>query len=209
MAWLNNMFGLGNVARDIGKAVKDTTEVFHVNESDAMREDAKNFQASLAQFQAEFANTPSTIFGQTIDGLNRLPRPMMAIGTISLFVFALIDPDRFTVRMEGLQSVPDPLWWLMGAIVSFYFGARELHYLRMRKSLPPKISPKISLNPSEEFPHEAMLSKGGQRAPVKFKQSLSSSAQAQSSDLKNTDWPIPRSSDNPAVQAWISGQNQA
>jgi hypothetical protein len=26
--------------------------------------------------------------------------------------------------------VPEPLWWLLGAIVSFYFGARELHYLR-------------------------------------------------------------------------------
>jgi hypothetical protein len=27
-------------------------------------------------------------------------------------------------RMEGLALVPEPLWWLMGAIVSFYFGAR-------------------------------------------------------------------------------------
>jgi hypothetical protein len=28
--------------------------------------------------------------------------------------------------------VPEPLWWLLGAIVSFYFGARELHYQRVR-----------------------------------------------------------------------------
>ena len=37
--------------------------------------------------------------------------------------------------MEGLALVPDPLWWLLGAIVSFYFGARELHYQRARQSL--------------------------------------------------------------------------
>jgi hypothetical protein len=26
--------------------------------------------------------------------------------------------------MTGIALVPDPLWWLLGAIVSFYFGAR-------------------------------------------------------------------------------------
>jgi Holin of 3TMs, for gene-transfer release len=28
--------------------------------------------------------------------------------------------------------VPEPLWWLLGAIVGFYFGAREAHYFRTR-----------------------------------------------------------------------------
>ncbi|MGB1236212.1 MAG: 3TM-type holin, partial [Planktomarina sp.] len=28
-------------------------------------------------------------------------------------------------RMHGLTHVPEPLWWLLGAIVSFYFGARH------------------------------------------------------------------------------------
>ena len=27
--------------------------------------------------------------------------------------------------MAGLALVPEPLWWLLGAIVSFYFGARH------------------------------------------------------------------------------------
>ena len=34
--------------------------------------------------------------------------------------------------MQGLALVPEPLWWLMGAVVSFYFGARELHHVRTR-----------------------------------------------------------------------------
>ena len=29
--------------------------------------------------------------------------------------------------------MPEPLWWLLGAIVSFYFGARELHYFRSQR----------------------------------------------------------------------------
>jgi hypothetical protein len=33
--------------------------------------------------------------------------------------------------MVGLAEVPEPLWWLLGAIVGFYFGARELHYRRV------------------------------------------------------------------------------
>jgi hypothetical protein len=45
------------------------------------------------------------------------------------------DPAGFSVRMQGLALVPEPLWWLLGAIVSFYFGARELHYQRARKTV--------------------------------------------------------------------------
>lgn len=32
--------------------------------------------------------------------------------------------------------MPEPLWWLLGAIVSFYFGARELHYRREAPAAP-------------------------------------------------------------------------
>jgi hypothetical protein len=37
----------------------------------------------------------------------------------------MADPAWFSERMRGVALVPDPLWWLMGAIVSFYFGARH------------------------------------------------------------------------------------
>jgi hypothetical protein len=35
--------------------------------------------------------------------------------------------------MEALGRVPEPLWWLMGAVVAFYFGARETHHFRARQ----------------------------------------------------------------------------
>jgi hypothetical protein len=65
-----------------------------------------------------------------MNGLNRLPRPLLVCGTLGLFAYSMISPRGFAERMESLALVPDPLWWLLGAIVSFYFGARELHYAR-------------------------------------------------------------------------------
>ena len=74
-------------------------------------------------------------FDQFVNGLNRLPRPTLALSTVWLFGNAMKDPIGFTHRMNGLDAIPDPLWWLLGAIVSFYFGARELHYSRRRGSI--------------------------------------------------------------------------
>jgi hypothetical protein len=50
---------------------------------------------------------------------------MLAFGTLGLFAAAMTDPIWFASRMQGLALVPDPLWWLLGAVVSFYFGARH------------------------------------------------------------------------------------
>jgi hypothetical protein len=40
-------------------------------------------------------------------------------------VSAMANPAWFAARMQGLAAVPEPLWWLLGVIVSFYFGARH------------------------------------------------------------------------------------
>ena len=49
----------------------------------------------------------------------------MAFGVLGLFIAAMVDPIWFADRMTGLSLVPEPLWWLLDAIVSFYFGARH------------------------------------------------------------------------------------
>lgn len=49
----------------------------------------------------------------------------MAFGVLGLFIAAMLDPIWFADRMAGLSLVPEPLWWLLGAIVSFYFCARH------------------------------------------------------------------------------------
>ncbi len=63
-------------------------------------------------------------YDRVIDGLNRLPRPVMAVGTLALIGAALVAPDWFAGRMEALAAMPEALWWIMGGVISLYFGAR-------------------------------------------------------------------------------------
>ena len=105
--------------------ITETAEVFRENSENAGVRSAAIQSEVLRQFAAEFVVGQKTWFDRLIDGMNRLPRPLMAFGTLSLFLAAMYDPAWFSARMQGLSLVPEPLWWLMGAIVSFYFGARH------------------------------------------------------------------------------------
>lgn len=105
--------------------VRDTVEVFRPNAEAQADRDHQRYGASLNQFAAEFYAPQRGWFDRLMDALNRVPRPAMALGTLGLFVAAMVDPDWFSARMIGLALVPEPLWWLLGAIVSFYFGARH------------------------------------------------------------------------------------
>lgn len=105
--------------------VRETAELFRENsEAGAQRSHSAQTQA-MTQFGAEFAQPTQGAFDRFMDGLNRLPRPALALGTLGLFVSAMVDPLWFAARMQGIALVPEPLWWLLGVIVSFYFGARH------------------------------------------------------------------------------------
>lgn len=105
--------------------VAETAEVFRVNAEASDQRAAGLQHAALDQLSAEFAHARVSLYDRFIDGLNRIPRPAMALGTLGLFLSAMIDPVWFAERMQGIALVPEPLWWLLGAIVSFYFGARH------------------------------------------------------------------------------------
>ena len=133
MGFVNALLGKPGLAQEIGGAIAETAEVFTPNATKAMVLGHEAYRAALSQHGIEFQNGGLTRFDRFVNGLNRLPRPALAIGTLGLFVFAMVAPQNFASRMEGLALVPDPLWWLLGAIVSFYFGARELHHVRRRQ----------------------------------------------------------------------------
>lgn len=122
MALIENV--LATVFGNGRNVLSETAEVFRVNAEAQADRDARARYAALAQFSAEFDRARQGGFDRFVDGLNRLPRPMMAFGVLGLFTAAMVDPDWFVARMRGVAFVPDPLWWLLGAIVSFYFGAR-------------------------------------------------------------------------------------
>jgi hypothetical protein len=105
--------------------LRETAEVFRPNAEAQSRREYQLHGAALNQFAQEFYAPQRSWFDQFMDGLNRVPRPALALGTLGLFVAAMIDPVWFAERMAGIALVPEPLWWLLGAIVSFYFGARH------------------------------------------------------------------------------------
>ena len=65
---------------------------------DAMRPNATRqlelghdaFSSVQAEHAAEFRNPRGGYFDSFVNGLNRLPRPMLALGTLSLFIYAML-----------------------------------------------------------------------------------------------------------------------
>ena len=109
--------------------IVETAEVFRPNAEASDQRTAEAQASALQQMAAEFGGGNGA-FNGLVNGLNRLPRPLITFGVLGLFISAMIDPIWFASRMEGLTLVPEPLWTLMGIIVGFYFGARELHKFR-------------------------------------------------------------------------------
>ncbi|MEM9551615.1 MAG: holin family protein [Pseudomonadota bacterium] len=123
MGMIADMFSMlfGN-SRNV---LRETAEVFRENAEAGAQRGVQMQGQAMAQFGAEFAGIRQGGFDRFMDGLNRLPRPAMALGTLGLFVSAMVDPIWFSERMQSLALVPEPLWWLLGVVVSFYFGARH------------------------------------------------------------------------------------
>lgn len=114
------------------RPAKELVEVFKPNaENQANRthkermELSKQDMASLEQFAAEFqSKRTSTAWDSFVDGLNRLPRPLITLGILGLFVLAPADPLRFLEIARAYQIMPDGFWALLSIIIAFYFGGR-------------------------------------------------------------------------------------
>jgi hypothetical protein len=123
MGLIERLFGV--VFSSNRNMVRDTVEIFRENaETGAARGAVVQGQA-MEQYGDEFRTNGAGRFDRFMDGVNRLPRPALALGTLGLFVSAMVAPLWFAQRMQGIALVPEPLWWLLGVIVSFYFGARH------------------------------------------------------------------------------------
>jgi hypothetical protein len=125
MGWLSMITGLFRPAKEL-------IEVFKPNaEKEAERGHAERLAvsaqdlASLQQFAAEFQpRSDRTWWDSFIDGLNRLPRPLITLGVLAFFVLAPFDPLRFAQIARAYELMPDGFWALLSIIVAFYFGGR-------------------------------------------------------------------------------------
>ena len=136
MGLIGKVIGGPAAVSALGEAAKGLAEVFTPSATRRMELSADAQMAALRQLGEEYGLPSTGWFDRAVNGLNRLPRPLLAFGTIGLFVYAMVDPVKFAARMVGLNAVPEPLWWLLGAVVAFYFGARESYYFRGRATIP-------------------------------------------------------------------------
>lgn len=132
MGLIDRFIGVAPTVTALGSAASGMAEIFTQNATRRMELDEEAYARAVTQYGQEFTVARQGWFDGFVNGLNRLPRPLLALGTMGLFVYAMAEPVGFALRMDGLQRVPEPLWWLLGAIVGFYFGAREAHYFRGR-----------------------------------------------------------------------------
>ena len=137
MGVIGKLIGGPGAVTALGEAAMGVAEVFVPSATKRMELSAEAQMAALRQLGEEYQHPALSWFDRLVNGLNRMPRPMLAFGTIGLFTYAMVDPEAFAQRMVGLNAVPEPLWWLLGAIVAFYFGARETHYFRTRGVVSP------------------------------------------------------------------------
>jgi len=90
---------------------------------------ARDPSGALARIEAEFARGG---FDGLVNGLNRLPRPLLMLGAVAVGAYAMLDPEGFAARAQALAGMPEPLWWLSGAMLGLHFVGREGHYWRNR-----------------------------------------------------------------------------
>lgn len=160
MGMMDRFLGVGGTAAAVASAATGMAEVLRESATRRMELDEAAHANATSQFAAEFAARPRTWFDGFVDGLNRLPRPVLTLGTVGLFAYAMIEPQGFGLRMTNLNLVPEPLWWLLGAIISFYFGAREAHHFRNHPRLKPGLPGAATAPgpaPQEDFADNAAL----------------------------------------------------
>lgn len=99
--------------------------------------DSQGHQVTMSvhsQYAQEFQYRDNrTWWDSLVDGLNRLPRPVLVGLVITYFLLAYINPIEFQKVNIALDTVPETMWYVLGAIIGFYFAARELHKNRDKK----------------------------------------------------------------------------
>ncbi|MFC1542594.1 3TM-type holin [Pseudomonadota bacterium] len=125
MAWFNFI-------TDIFKGGKDIAEVFVENKENKgarahleQMADMKQDMSVINQFAAEFhQRAQRTWWDSLVDGLNRLPRPLITYAVLGFFVLAPLDTLKFMEIAKAYEVMPSGYWALLSIIITFYFGGR-------------------------------------------------------------------------------------
>ena len=120
MSILSNLLGGG--IQGIASAVTGVVEVFKPNSEKSAARQHEFRAGAQKQYGREFGGRG--LFNNLMDGINRIPRPAMALGVIWLLYQAMYKPVQFQEAMIGLALVPVELWSIIGIVITFYFGGK-------------------------------------------------------------------------------------
>ncbi|MCB1376659.1 MAG: hypothetical protein KDJ78_21230, partial [Rhodobacteraceae bacterium] len=74
---MDRFLGAGATVTSVANAATGITEVFRENSTRRMELDEEAYARAMAQLSGEFAAAPRGWFDGLMNGLNRLPRPVM------------------------------------------------------------------------------------------------------------------------------------
>lgn len=125
MAWWNAIGGILKGGKDVAEVFVPNKEKSSQRKHDEVMADIDRDLASLKQFSTEFVQQQNrTWWDSFVDGLNRLPRPLLTIGILSFFVLAPMNPTKFLEIAKAYELMPPGYWALLSIIIGFYFGGR-------------------------------------------------------------------------------------
>lgn len=146
-----NIIAIGTVLLNIVKAIlpsaSDITKVVLGNQGAAANNNAEADKAAQDAYAREFSyplGANRTRFDAFMDGLNRLPRPLLIIGIIGMIVWPCFDDVGATKIYKALGLVPEMLWQMGMLIVSFYFTSRYLEKVSWNKTIRQSVVARVT-----------------------------------------------------------------
>jgi hypothetical protein len=67
-----------------------------------------------------------TRFDNAVERFHRLPRPIMLIMILAMFIWSVCDPDAFERWAKALQSLPAEMWLMISTIVLILWGVKKI-----------------------------------------------------------------------------------
>lgn len=120
--------GLGSTAQGVARGVATFTGDRVQRETNLSNENMEILKTYAAEYMADRQNR--TWWDSFTDGLNRLPRPGLALSVMALMAWPVFDPIAFAAAMTAYALVPEWLAWTVLSIIGFYFTARTVENVR-------------------------------------------------------------------------------
>lgn len=136
IGFLKSLFtgGIGSAAQGIARGVATFTGDKVQIESN-VHDEAMAVHGAYSSENSQYREN-RTWWDSLWDGLNRAPRPIMALGVVGMMTWPVFDPVSFAAAMQAYALVPEWLAYVFLAIVGFYFTSRHLEKVKMSGSGP-------------------------------------------------------------------------